>query len=163
MAFVGLTAIKSPEEAWERHINDSLSLLPVMEACLHGNAKSTRIVDVGDSSCRQKAVQSLRNIGIHTSNTKLRKNMLPGVLSPYYFHAWDEFYVLFFIKNTIKEPNPVPNSIFFMMRLRFLQVGSGAGLPGLIIAIARPDWQVCSLQNFQAVSQAIACSCTCSA
>lgn len=39
-------AIQSHEEAWERHVQDSLSLLPALEKCLHGNVKPASIIDV---------------------------------------------------------------------------------------------------------------------
>ena len=59
-------AIKTSEEAWDRHVRDSLALLPILEECLGLDQRLKKLVDVG----------------------------------------------------------------------------SGAGLPGLILALARPHWQV---------------------
>ena len=41
-------AIRSKEDAWERHVEDSLSLLPALDKCLHGNDKPASIIDVGN-------------------------------------------------------------------------------------------------------------------
>lgn len=38
-----LTAVRDPDEAWSRHVLDSLTLLPLM----HGLARGSRVVDVG--------------------------------------------------------------------------------------------------------------------
>lgn len=69
-----LTAIRDPDEAWERHIEDSLAVLPVIE---------------------QYACSSSGSSGGGGSS-----------------------------------------------RLSLIDVGTGAGLPGMVLAIVRPDWQV---------------------
>jgi hypothetical protein len=63
-------AIRDPEEAWERHIEDSLAILPVIEQ--YAGSSSSSSID----------------------------------------------------------------------RLSVIDVGTGAGLPGMVLAVVRPEWQV---------------------
>jgi 16S rRNA (guanine527-N7)-methyltransferase len=45
-----LTAIRDPEEAWERHVLDSLTLLPVLEEIETGEGGRLEAVDVGSGA-----------------------------------------------------------------------------------------------------------------
>lgn len=73
-------AIKDREEAVSRHIDDSLALVPALDACI----------------TRQE------------------------------------------------ESIAMPHSLD---KINLIDIGSGAGLPGLVIAVARPDWRICLLDS----------------
>ena len=66
-------------------------------------------------------------------------------------HKWNKFYNL----TAIRDPqqmvsNHLLDSLAVMPYLwagRWLDVGCGAGLPGLVLAISKPDWQFCLLDS----------------
>ena len=46
--YVFYAAVTDPSEAWRRHVEDSLALLPVLDECCQDKAK---IIDVGVLPC----------------------------------------------------------------------------------------------------------------
>lgn len=60
-------------------------------------------------------------------------------------HVEDSLALLPIIENAYKNNCPTMESV----RLNLVDVGSGAGLPGIILAIARPDWQITLIESLQ--------------
>lgn len=92
-----LTGAKTVEELNSRHVDDCLSLLPVL--------------DMAAAAAEQSHAQD-------TSN---------GLLSG----------------------SPADDGVKGKPTIRFLDIGSGAGLPGLLMAICRPHWQVVMLDSLR--------------
>jgi 16S rRNA (guanine527-N7)-methyltransferase len=66
-------------------------------------------------------------------------------------HKWNKFYNLTAIRNPQQMvSHHLLDSLAVMPYLwagRWLDVGCGAGLPGLVLAISKPDWQFCLLDS----------------
>eukprot|EP01018_Ginkgo_biloba_P036128 Gb_05319 [translate_table: standard] len=60
-------------------------------------------------------------------------------------HIEDSLMLLPVIENAYSKHCSGPTTV----ELKVVDVGSGAGLPGIILAIARPDWQVTLLESIQ--------------
>jgi 16S rRNA (guanine527-N7)-methyltransferase len=66
-------------------------------------------------------------------------------------HKWNKFYNLTAVRNPQKMVSiHLLDSLAVMPHLwpgRWLDAGCGAGLPGLVLAISKPDWQFCLLDS----------------
>lgn len=66
-------------------------------------------------------------------------------------HKWNKFYNLTAVRNPQQMvSHHLLDSLAVMPHLwpgRWLDVGCGAGLPGLVLAISKPDWQFCLLDS----------------
>jgi len=60
-------------------------------------------------------------------------------------HVEDSLALLPIIENAYTNNFPTMESV----KLKLVDVGSGAGLPGIILAIARPDWQITLIESLQ--------------
>lgn len=86
---MNLTAVTDRNEVYNRHINDSMSLIPLIDSCLKRQQKKEE------------------EDGSNYNNNNYNKN------------------------------------------IRMIDVGSGAGLPGLILAILHPEWDITLLDSLQ--------------
>jgi 16S rRNA (guanine527-N7)-methyltransferase len=66
-------------------------------------------------------------------------------------HKWNKFYNLTAVRNPQQMvSNHLLDSLAIIPHLwsgRWLDAGCGAGLPGLVLAISKPDWQFCLLDS----------------
>lgn len=60
-------------------------------------------------------------------------------------HVEDSLALLPIIENAYKNNFSTMENV----KLKLVDVGSGAGLPGIILAIARPDWQITLIESLQ--------------
>eukprot|EP00198_Chlamydomonas_reinhardtii_P005431 XP_001694767.1 methyltransferase [Chlamydomonas reinhardtii] len=111
---MNLTAVRDKGDAWQRHVVDSLALLPVIErhAAAMGLLRPAGPAVAGaEAGAAEARGSSGRSAG--SSSGSSSRSSGDGV------------------------------------ELRLIDVGTGAGLPGMIIAAARPQWKVTLLDTLR--------------
>lgn len=115
-AMLFATAIRDPDEAWERHIEDSLALLPAIDVYLSSRQAAAAVPQ--SSSSRSNS----------SSNSRRTRHGPAATTAA----AQPEQHT----------DNQHAREQQQQQQFSVIDIGTGAGLPGMVFAVARPHWKV---------------------
>ncbi|CAI5458180.1 unnamed protein product [Closterium sp. Yama58-4] len=137
---MNLTAVSSRTEAEQRHIADSLSLIPVILA-LTAPPLSTVPSAAAPLPTASPPTASLPTAPLPTAQIPTEPpSTVPLPTAPLST-------ALSAPKRTIDPPTAAPSPAAPRGTLRLVDVGTGAGLPGVVLAVAQPTWHVTLVES----------------
>ncbi|GIL42333.1 hypothetical protein Vafri_345 [Volvox africanus] len=170
---MNLTAVRDKGDAWQRHVADSLALLPVIDryipsvsAAAGRGARSFegqgrgRSADVsshinsrrkGDISGDRRGGsddhddgRGLTNSGSSSSSSTGSRGSSGGSESSSNSTGTSSS-----SGSEVGSASGLQNGAVVVAPLRLVDVGTGAGLPGMVLAVARPQWKVTLLDSLR--------------
>eukprot|EP00798_Chlamydomonas_sp_ICE-L_P011260 gene11260-18886_t len=136
---MNLTAVTDRSEAWERHIIDSLALMPVLDLHVAKTLRPATTKSRGDTkkgpSKKQKQTKKSRN----TAEFGIGEVYSPDSSEESDSASSADGSAGSTVGSTSESVTP----------FRVIDVGTGGGLPGMVIAAARPEWKVTLLDSLR--------------
>lgn len=131
------TAVRDRAEAWERHIGDSLALLPILDKHLRQQHHQQQL------KIQRQAARAAAQASSSSSAPSLDGGLegsRPRQRTPRPRHGGEASTGAASPEASGFDPATAPLSV--------IDVGTGAGLPGMVLAVVRPQWKVGSGQSF---------------
>ncbi|KXZ55567.1 hypothetical protein GPECTOR_2g1116 [Gonium pectorale] len=141
---MNLTAVRDKADAWQRHVVDSLALLPVLER--HAQQAGLGGARAGTGAGTVAGASGLRRVGTGSrSEVGAGEAAVEGAADASVESGSDRARS----SEGASGSGAAAAVVDAGLRLRLVDVGTGAGLPGMVLAAARPQWKVTLLDSLR--------------